>query len=144
MDAKRGLTQDGAAEVEKVGGAIKNLDLGLDLVASSPLSRAMETATIVSRKLKPKSRVETWDELKPEGDRRLLYARLGRMRPDTAVLLVGHEPYLGLVVGDVIGGRPRVVLKKAGLVRIRLESVLPSPRGELRWLLTPRILAALA
>jgi len=143
-DAKRTLTQDGRAEVEAVGKAIRMLDLGLDLLASSPLSRAFDTAAIVGRQIRLKGQVEVWDELKPEGERRTLYARLGRLRPDSSVMIVGHEPYLGNVVGDIIGGHARVNLKKAGLVRVRVSSVLPSPKGELRWLLSPRVLKALA
>lgn len=130
--------------MEEVGRGIKNLDLGLDIVASSPLSRALDTAEIVNREMKRKRKVEIWDELKPEGDRAVLYARLGRLRPDSSVMIVGHEPYLSTVVTDVVGGRPRIVLKKAGLARVRLVSVLPSPRGELRWLLSPRVLEAIA
>lgn len=143
-DARRTLTQDGREGVEKVGMAIKRLDLGLDKVATSPLSRAADTAEIVCRQIRMKARLESWDELKPEGDRSLLYARLGRLQPDASVMLVGHEPYLTSVISDVIGGRPRVVLKKAGLARLRVVSVLPSPHGELRWLLSPRVLQALA
>jgi hypothetical protein len=37
----------------------------------------------------------------------------------------------------------RISLKKAGLVKIRVISLTPNISGELRWLLTPRILKLL-
>jgi phosphohistidine phosphatase len=35
----------------------------------------------------------------------------------------------------------RIVLKKAGVARIRIISSTPKLNGELRWLLTPKILS---
>ena len=49
--------------------------------------------------------------------------------------------------GPKVNGMTRVgrgiVLKKGGLAKIRLISTAPELRGELRWLLTPRILKSL-
>jgi hypothetical protein len=36
-----------------------------------------------------------------------------------------------------------IVLKKAGLAKIRITSLIPEISGELRWLLTPRLLKRL-
>jgi hypothetical protein len=37
-----------------------------------------------------------------------------------------------------------IILKKAGLSRIKITSTVPKFKGELRWLLTPRILKKLS
>jgi phosphohistidine phosphatase len=91
--------------------------------------------------------MENWDELKPEGNRKELYRKLSqKFKQDSSILIVGHEPYLSTLIGEVIseGNRAgtaggRVVLKKAGLAKVRITS---SPHqmihGELSWLLTPK------
>jgi len=64
--------------------------------------------------------------------------------------MIGHEPYLSNIMYDMIFQKNRVNhlarinLKKAGLARIRVISLTPNTTGELRWLLTPRILKSLA
>ena len=62
----------------------------------------------------------------------------------------GHEPYLSNIMYDMIFQKNRVNqlgginLKKAGLAKIRVISLTPNISGELRWLLTPRILKSLS
>ena len=85
-------------------------------------------------------KVESWDELRPEGNRLDLFRRLSKMRQDADVLLVGHEPYLSNVIGEIISGNlaSRIAIKKGGLAKVQITSFAPKPSGELRWLLTPR------
>ena len=64
--------------------------------------------------------------------------------------MIGHEPYLSNIMYDMIFQKNKmnqlgqINLKKAGLARIRVISLTPNVSGELRWLLTPRILKSLA
>jgi len=58
--------------------------------------------------------------------------------PDGRLLLVGHEPDLSRVVGDLTGAV--VDLKKGGVAAVRLDGV----GGELALLLRPRELALIA
>jgi phosphohistidine phosphatase len=55
-------------------------------------------------------------------------------------MVVGHEPYLTILIGDIISGNPNshISLKKGGLAKISIEVFLPRISGELKWLLTPR------
>jgi phosphohistidine phosphatase SixA len=61
--------------------------------------------------------------------------------------MVGHEPQLTEITKGIIHkdktASCNIVLKKAGLVRINISKNNPSPKGELRWLLTPRIFKAI-
>jgi phosphohistidine phosphatase len=141
-DSERALTVAGAKEVEEIAGAIAKLGIKPDLVATSPLARAHQTAAIVAKKLKIKNRLQDWDELKPEGSRIRLYERLAKFKPEASVMVVGHEPYLSSLVSELAfdGQKGRVVMKKGGLARVGLTSLRPRPKGELRWLLTPRIM----
>ena len=145
-DSERGLTAAGEGEVEEVGRAMDKLGLKFDVVASSPLKRAKDTADLVNKALKMKGGVEEWPELSPEGDRALLSRRLGRLRRDSKVLCVGHEPYLTDLASEIVGGRGagvssvRMALKKSGLIRLEVTGFNPTASGELRWLLTPKLI----
>ncbi len=140
-DAERTLTVAGKDEVKEVAESIEELGLKLDIIATSPLKRALETAQIAAKVLKREKALETWDELKPEQDPKELYRRLSKMKQDSSILLVGHEPYLSSMISELIGAKrgSRISLKKAGLAKVEIESLIP-PSGELRWLLTPRLL----
>ncbi len=88
--------------------------------------------------------MQDWDELSPEGNRIDLYNKLSHLKQQSLVLVVGHEPYLSKMVSEIIfdgndGGR--IALKKSGLARIRIISSTPKFQGELRWLLTPKLLS---
>jgi len=111
------------------------------VIGASPLKRALQTAEIVAKALDLKKALEVWDELKPEGDRKVLYKRLSKMKRDSSVLIVGHEPYLTTAIGELITGghEAAIVLKKAGLAKIEISIFSPVPKAELRWLLTPRL-----
>lgn len=141
QDADRQLTVAGKDEVSDVARAMKEIGLKFDIIGTSPLKRARQTADIAAKVLGSKKSLEVWDELKPEGDRKELYARLSKIRRDRSVLIVGHEPYLGTVIGELITGgqQATVLLKKAGFAKLEMSTFSPVPRAELKWLLTPRI-----
>jgi phosphohistidine phosphatase len=149
-DAERALTVAGREEVEDIGEGMAELNLKFDVIATSPLKRAKETAEVAAKVLKQKSIVEEWAELKPEADRITFYRRLGRLKPGSTVLCVGHEPYLSTAIGEITGRGGdgaqgfRIVMKKAGIARITVTGFNPRITGELRWLLTPRLLRKLA
>jgi len=91
--------------------------------------------------------MENWDELKPKGNRKERYRKLSqKFKQDSSILIVGHEPYLSTLISEVIsvGNRVgiaggRVVLKKAGLVKVRITSSSHQMiHGEHIWLLTPK------
>jgi phosphohistidine phosphatase len=149
-DTERALTAAGKKEIEEVGEGMAELGLKFDLVATSPLKRAKETASIVNKGLKRKLPVEEWGELAPEGSRNALYDKLRKLRPGSSVMFVGHEPYLTTTIGEIVGrdgvgsSSPRIVLKKGGLARVSVTGLNPRAIGELRWLLTPKQIRKMA
>jgi phosphohistidine phosphatase len=143
-DNERSLTSAGRKEVEEIADSIERLGVQFDEMASSPLPRAKETAQIIAKRQK-KVKLQLWDELRPEGDRQAAISQLTKKGHESTVLLVGHEPYLTSLVTDMTGARPgSILLKKAGLIRVRVTSFVPSAKGELRWLLSPRVLKAIS
>jgi phosphohistidine phosphatase len=102
--------------------------------------RARETAEIVA-KVQSSDNLEEWDELKPEGNRQQFYTKLSKLKSDLSVMIVGHEPYLSTMICEVIGAPGgRLVLKKGGVARVRVDTLTPKVAGELRWVLSPGLL----
>ena len=143
-DQRRPLTSAGKVEILEIAKALKIIGLKFDLVVTSPLKRAYDTAKIVSDIFKIGNRLQVWNELAPEGQRAAVYRKISQLREEYAVLIVGHQPLLGEIVNDMIhkgkSSPCNLLLKKGGVVRLRLLSKSNIPRGELRWLLSPRIL----
>jgi phosphohistidine phosphatase len=143
-DSDRALTSNGRTEMHRIGKSLKDSDLGAKQIVTSPLRRARETADIVAQTLKIPL-LEEWDELKPEGNRESLYRKLARIERGSRVVLVGHEPYLTSMIGEIVGApEARLVLKKGGLAKVRIISFAPLVRGELRWLLTPKMMTRMS
>jgi len=144
------LTIAGREEIALVARSVRMLNLKISAIVTSPLKRAVQTAKIIARVLAIEKRISIWNELLPEGDRSKLYNKLNQYTRESTVLMIGHEPYLSNIMYDMIFQKNRVNhlarinLKKAGLARIRVISLTPNTTGELRWLLTPRILKSLA
>lgn len=144
-DSKRSLTNEGKQEVTDLSYGIRALEIKFDHIFSSPLLRAKQTAEIVAKSMKYKGKIEELDSLKPEGSRLEFYSILSKLKQDSVVLVVGHEPYLSEMISEGISQSGcRINLKKSGLARMRILSTLPKIKGELRWLLTPKLLKKLA
>jgi phosphohistidine phosphatase len=140
-DSKRTLTAEGRQEIVDLSNGLKHLEVKLDYILTSPLLRAKNTAEIVAKSLKYKGKIEELDVLKPEGSRLEFYSALSKLKRESVVLVVGHEPYLSEMISEAISQSDcRIDLKKAGLARLRVLSILPKLKGDLRWLLTPKLL----
>ncbi len=138
-DSKRSLTAKGQQEIVDLSNGLKTLGVKFDHIFTSPLLRAKNTAEIVAKSLKFRGKIEELDALKPEGNKLEFYSVLSKLKQDSVVLVVGHEPYLSEMISEAISQSDcRINLKKAGLARIRVLSTLPKIKGELRWLLTPK------
>ena len=149
-DAKRQLTVSGKKEVVEIAKSLKKLGVKFNVIFSSPLERAFQTAKIIAEEYELTEQIEQSEELKPNGSKYFLYNKLGKLNIDSVILIVGHEPYLSSMINDIISNNDtdrnynkntkNIILKKAGLSRIKITSTVPKLKGELRWLLTPRIL----
>lgn len=146
-DRFRRLTPEGRQKAVLIGRAIQRLDLGLDLILSSPADRALETAELVRGVLAPQPPLELLDDLWIGGDPGRVVARLGAGRKKLqSVLLVGHEPDLGQFSSTLLtgGAGMKLVFKKGGLCGLEIARLSRSRCASLAWHLTPRQLRMLA
>ncbi len=140
-EADRPLSAEGEALMEREALAIASLGIGPDLILTSPLARAAQTARIVARALGIEDRICLEPRLGPGFDLARLAAILKERKTLGSILLVGHEPGLSTTIGELIGGA-RVSCKKGSLACVKLKDP-GQARGELFWLLPPEVLAGM-
>jgi phosphohistidine phosphatase len=126
-DAARPLTTHGEEQSRAAGAALKAMGVELELCLTSPRLRAEQTARLACEPLGVEVQVD--DRL--SGGR----FELGELTTGfEEVMLVGHDPDFSMAVHEATGAQVR--MKKGGLAGI--------DRGELKVLLRPRELAAMA
>ena len=139
-DASRPLTPKGKLQLLKIAAAMRVMELEFDVIWSSPLVRARQTAEIVAKDLKATKQLGFADELSPGGDAVKLIKKLRALKPAPEnILLVGHEPDLSELISLFVTGKTGAgfALKKAGLAKLELENLRAGRCATLAWLLTP-------
>jgi phosphohistidine phosphatase len=146
-DFVRPLTDAGATDVTHVAEWLKDRGVKFDAIITSPLKRAHQTASIVSKIFNIENNLINWEELRPGRNRTEFYGKLlseQLFKQESDVLVVGHEPYLSSLISEIISeanSSSHIVLKKAGLAKIRITSQSAQIiHGELEWLLTPNLM----
>ncbi len=142
-DGKRPLTGEGMSGMRKAARGLARLGVALDVVLTSPLVRARQTAEILAGEFEPKPAVVNLESLALEGSYPAVAADLEKHAKKTRLALVGHEPAIGELAARLIGSRHPIEFKKGAVCRIDVDDLPPSGPGKLRWLLTPKILKSL-
>lgn len=142
-DALRPLTAVGARKMRRAARGLHKLVPSIDVLASSSLTRANETAEIVRREYEL-DRVEIAQALEPETSLDDVIGWLARF--DGLVAIVGHEPQLGRLVTYLISGAQAsgIDLKKGGTCLIGFDGPPQPGKGRLIWAMPPRVLRDLA
>jgi phosphohistidine phosphatase len=138
-DSKRPLTVDGTHRMEREAAAIRKLKLSLDLIITSPLVRAYQTAEIVARALGAPGKLITDDRLGLGFGSKQLAEIVAEHRKAKGMMLVGHEPDFSETISQVTGGG-RLMMKKGALAYLEIEDPA-SLEGVLVWLIPPKSLA---
>ena len=119
-DEDRQLTNTGREEVKKIARCLRTSGIRFDLIGTSQLVRAAETAEIIAKELRNQRQPEVWESLQPGGDLDRLKQDIRTSGSGGPVLIVGHEPMLSTLIGEIIAdeGNARVFLRKGGLAII--------------------------
>jgi phosphohistidine phosphatase len=141
-DGDRKLTSYGKRDLKAVLKVAHKLGVAPQVILTSPLRRAQETAKIAAEVLHSKHIVET-KSLLPDASPDLVWKEIGAQQKVDCILIAGHNPHLGSLMAMLLEAALMVDLKKGALVRITTQSRLGPPRGVLKWLLTPKIAKAL-
>ena len=143
-DAKRPLTDEGMERLRKEARGLAKIGVSVDVILTSPLVRARQTAEIIGAGLEPRPHLVNIDSLSPDGSYAALMSDLGKHNKRERIALVGHEPSLGELAARLIGSRHPIPFKKGAICCIEVDSLPPAGPGGLRWFLSPKILRALA
>jgi phosphohistidine phosphatase len=138
-DFDRPLTSDGVELMTREAKTIAALGLKLDVIITSPLVRAKQTAAIVAKKLEIPDRVVEDERLGAGFGPSRLVDILARHAGANAIMLVGHEPGMSGAIAHLAGG-VALDFKKGSLARVDLADPA-TLQGELVWLIPPKVLA---
>ena len=140
-DDERPLTDKGRRRFEEVARGLAEVCEPPDVLLTSPLPRALETARIAAR---------AWGEVTPtsepalaEGNVDRILAVIAGQAPDQHVAIVGHEPTLSGLLARLLGSgaAERFSFRKGGVAHLDLPGS-PAEGGRLEWFTRPRILRA--
>lgn len=143
-DAERPLTHDGAERMRDVAHALRLVGVLPDVILTSPLARAEETADILQRELGERTRLETCAALSPGHDAAEVMEELSRWRVTSAVI-VGHEAQLAELISMLLTGThgAAVSSRDGSVTCIECDGMPCTGRGTIAWHITPAIVRSL-
>lgn len=149
-DRERPLTPEGERKFQKAAKGLREVAGDVDVLLSSPWTRAWRTAEIARKRADWPSPVACGALAGDREPREVLDALL-EYAGAAHVALVGHAPHLDRLAGLLLSGAEDAApfaLTKGGAACVRVEvddggGVAPRS-GRLRWLLSQKLLRALA
>ena len=137
VDVKRPLDKEGKQQCFLVGNYLSALNVQFDRVVSSPLKRALQTASLVGTETGYDSKIEISESLSPDASVQKFQELVRSLERYDNVLVVGHNPNLPVFMGSLLApGRLNIRLRKGAIARIDCARM----PGTLHWLVDPRIL----
>ena len=135
-DEARSLTAKGSKQAESIGKFCREHGVVPEMILSSPLTRAEETARLVARELDLSKLVQIEEFLRAgmTAERAIsglseLFKNLTKHEKYSekmSIMLVGHEPDFSELAGVLIGGRAESVhFRKATLMGVTLQELKP-------------------
>jgi phosphohistidine phosphatase len=142
-DGERPLSPAGLARARRAAAGMKQLVRSPGRVLVSPLTRARQTAAILTE-VAAWPRARACAELAPGGSPEALLALLKRL-PESRIAVVGHEPGLGRLVAASLPGSPGAQafrFKKMGAALLTFQGAARAGGARLAWLVPARVLRA--
>jgi phosphohistidine phosphatase len=137
LDAKRSLVKEGKEQCMLMARVLNSLKVQVDVIVSSPLKRALQTAQFVGTELGFEGNVQISPALGIEGDYAAFQELLAEYADYEGMLAVGHNPNMFQYLGRLITGNggAGIRMRKGSIARVDLSSHPP----RLHWLIDPRM-----
>jgi phosphohistidine phosphatase len=137
-DHLRPLTDEGRRKMRQVAKGLRKLVPEVDLLATSPLTRAAQTGAILDSVYDDLKEVEV-EELGPETTPVAFLAWLRQQKNVETVAVVGHEPSISLLLSWLLTGTERHLFhfRKGGACLLDFEGEVGAGTATLLWALTP-------
>ena len=141
LDAKRALIKEGKEQCMLMARVLSALKVQIDVIVSSPLKRAMQTAQLVGTELGYEAKVEVSPALSLDADYMDFQKMISKYADREGVLLVGHNPNMFQFLGRLITGNggAAIRMRKGSIARVDMDRHPPL----LRWLIDPRMARSL-
>lgn len=145
-DSQRPLTDAGRKKMKKIATGLRQLEVELDAILSSPFVRARDTAKILASEFKSKDRLFFSENLIPESNFETLVQEIREKYDVDNLALVGHEPMLSSLVGWLTTGNTgmNLTMKKGGIAYLVTDTLFEDHRATLMWLLPPSLMMELS
>jgi len=139
QDAERALTDEGRERLKRILERARAAGVKPTFILTSPYKRALQTAQMAGHILECR-KIDQTEALVPGATPQELWEAIRERRREGALLLSGHEPLLSMTAAFLLGAPElQVDLKKGAIVRIDQDKFGATPRGTLKWMLTPRL-----
>jgi len=127
QDKNRKLTSQGKSECYKKAKKFRNKLDAVDVILTSPLPRAYETAEIFAAVLGKQDLIKEDDRLDTSAQAKEVLKLLRNMNRFKDIMLVGHEPWMSEFISLMISGtiNCQINLKKSGLAILVVETLQP-------------------
>ena len=141
-DSQRPLSEEGRRRFARLVDELADRSLKPDLIATSPMTRCVETAEVLAERLSGHAEVVVRDELLPGGNVTELVAWTARQAERCErIAWVGHAPDVSQYAAALIGqGQASIRFGKGAICAIRFEGPPQLGGGQLRWLATAKLL----
>ena len=138
-DGDRPLTDEGRKKLAAVCRGLSFLVSGWDLILTSPLVRARQTAEAVAAYFEISHLLQEAPTLAPGHTTKQLVGILKDLPSVKSVLAVGHEPSLSQHLSCFVFGTPRgkFAFKKAGVAALEFNDQPEEGEGTLSWFMGP-------
>jgi phosphohistidine phosphatase len=137
-DSARPLSEKGQSQAVRMGLFLADAGFLPDLIMSSPLVRALETARLVATPLGLP--IVVTNALAMPLDLESLEQLLAGAGNPRRPLLVGHDPDFSMLAAE-LAGVADLPVRKGTLLRIDTRRPLQAGSGLIRWLLPPDLLS---
>jgi phosphohistidine phosphatase len=137
-DEDRALTSEGRRKLRRVLKLARKAEVCPELILSSPLKRAYETAQLAKEILGNEEKIITTEVLGPSSSPEDVWQEVRAHREIESLLLVGHNPLFATLAAYLMA-QPAAPLefKKGAMMRFDFQKLSAQPAGVLRWCLTP-------
>jgi phosphohistidine phosphatase len=137
LDAKRSLIKEGKDQCMLMARLLNAFKVQVDVIVSSPLKRAMQTAQFVGTEMGYEAKVEIGKALAPDATYADFQNLIAKYADREGVLMVGHNPNLFQFLGRIITGNggAAIRMRKGSVARIDMDRHPPL----LQWLIDPRM-----
>jgi phosphohistidine phosphatase len=137
LDAKRSLIKEGKEQCVLMARLLSALKIQVDVIVSSPLKRALQTAQFVGTELGYDAKVEISPALGVDAEYADFQKLVAKYADREGVFMVGHNPNLFQFLGKLVTGNggAAIRMRKGSVARVDVDRHPPL----LQWLIDPRM-----